>query len=248
MLRNLTFIPAEFILCFNRCETLKPSGQKECVVSLRPNRVSSVSPAFGRRVPPSASPLIEPSRLPKRVSTARETHPGGQPLTAHYNWKIGVVGASSLVFAVKAFHAVLINLSEQHTDQQFVFNLSIAGIISALIGIGWLGAYLQQSPALTINERGVEGFTLLGTKFIAWEDVGGVEISRHNFYKEQVVIHAILGSKTGTWFGVLTIPVKIAAIDQPLETVLDAIRSYRPQVNIVGAHSPPGATFFLKFR
>jgi hypothetical protein len=222
-------------------------------VSLRPNRVSPVSAGFGRRVPPSAAPLIEPARLAQRglsqrVSAARGAHPGGQPLTAHYNWKIGLVGASMLLFALKAFHAVQVNLSSEHIEQEFVLRLGIAGVLAALMGIAWVMAYVQQAPALIIDERGVEGFTLLGKKFIVWEDVGGVEISRHKFYKEQVVIHAVWGSKTGTWFGVLTIPVKIAAIDQPLETVLDAIRSYRPQVNIVGAHSPPGASFFLKFR
>ncbi|MEQ1697016.1 MAG: hypothetical protein ABL901_14360 [Hyphomicrobiaceae bacterium] len=199
--------------------------------------------SFGRRSILAASTAY--AQRPARQAAIGPVPVRGLPLTVRYHWKIGLVGVAALALSYKllAFSLASASQGRQGMHGNFIDgdsgNFVIAGIIAGLIGLLWLTRAISKSPALIINERGVEGFTLLGTKFIAWEDVKNVELHYHAFYKAQVTIHAIWGSKTGGWLGVTGIPIKIAAVDQPLARVLESIKSFRPDVAIIQTSKPP---------
>ena len=110
---------------------------------------------FGRRsVLGSSTPFAQrPARQP-RMGAAQAPQPSGQPLIARYNWKIALVGASTLVFAFKCFHFAM-NYEDTSLipGERVALQFVIAGILAVLIGTSWLWRGIRKSTALTSFSR-----------------------------------------------------------------------------------------------
>jgi hypothetical protein len=186
---------------------------------------------FGRRglsAPKVVAPILAGSPYAK---------PRAEPFIVRYNWKIAAVGVSLLGMTYKAYGAL--SAMDHGWDMvrgavpitQEAANYAILGVGMGIIGLLWISRFFSRAPALKMDEKGVEGFTLLGTKYIAWEDVEYVKIEYHPVYKEQIRIRAVYGSPTGGYF-LYGIPLKTAALDRSCKEIVEAIRSFAPNVDI----------------
>lgn len=128
--------------------------------------------------------------------------------------------------------------------ETLLFLGSAVGVM--LLGLVWLLQAVLRSRAVTIDRTGVSGFTLLGTKHIAWPDVDRVEVAWHPVYKHQITIHAVVGSKTGG-YGVTGIPIMTAKIDRAWKDILPEIQQYRPDVPVDVAKRNRLAELFQRY-
>ncbi|MEQ1713005.1 MAG: PH domain-containing protein [Hyphomicrobium sp.] len=208
--------------------------------------------AFGRRPTPAATSRPGPGHgvaqtaAAAAIAAAPPSH-GEAALVVRYNWRVGMLGIGLLVLAGKliAFWWMSApmgdpsnSLSRNTGTLAYMMDgpglFLTSGLLLAAIALGWLSRLLTKAPALTIDQRGVTGFTLLGTKHIAWEDISRLEINWHATYRQQLIIHAVWGSRTGGW-GVLSptgIPILASRVDRPLSEILHAIGRYRPDLVI----------------
>jgi hypothetical protein len=198
---------------------------------------SQPTAVFGRRGLPASTPFLPPNVVAQIFSGSPYAKPKAEPFIVRYNWKIAALGASLLGMTYKAYGAI--SAADHGWDMvrgtvpmsQEVVNYAILGVGMGIIGLLWLSRFFSSAPALKMDEKGVEGFTLLGTKYIAWEDVEYVKIEYHPFYKEQIRIRAVFGSPTGGYF-LYGIPLKTAALNRSCKEIVEAIRSFAPNVNI----------------
>ncbi len=108
----------------------------------------------------------------------------------------------------------------------------ICGLMLLTMGLVWAYQALVRGHALTIEARGLTGFTLFGTKFIAWPDVSWIELNWHPQLKSMLTIHAKMGSETGGYL-LTGIPVTIGRVDRSQEEILAAVRAHRPDVDVI---------------
>ena len=197
---------------------------------------------FGRRGSPAATPFLQPNAAAQIFSDSLHAKPKAEPFIVRFNWKVAALGASLLGMTYKACDAI--SATDHGWDMvrrtvpmsQEVVNYAILGVGTGIIGLLWLSRFFSRAPALKMDEKGVKGFTLLGAKYIAWKDVEYVKIEYHSFYKEQIRIRAAFGSPTGGYF-LHEIPLKTAALDRSSKEILEAIRSFAPNVNISDARA-----------
>jgi hypothetical protein len=203
-------------------------------MSIDPSRPGAV---FGRRGLSASTASAPPKVVAQKWAGSPYAKPKAEPFIVRYNWKIAMVGISLLGMTYKAYGAI--SAADHGWDMvtgrvpisQEVANYAMLGVGMGLIGLLWLSRFFSRAPALRMDEKGVKGFTLLGTKYIAWEDVEYVKIEYHPFYKQQITIRAVLGSPTGGYF-LYGIPLKTAALNRSCAEIVDAIRSFAPNVNI----------------
>lgn len=194
-------------------------------------------PVFGQRgLPPAALAPAVPTAawgpMPARAATL---------LVARYSWKVGLIGAILLFVSCKFAVTLMMsgNLAELLADASLRTRETMMPILlapaAAVLGVIWLGRFLTRAPALTLDETGVTGFTLFGTKHIDWQDVESVSFKNHKVYKMQLVIRAIAGSRTGGWGGI-GIPVWLGGVNQTQESIVNTIRCFRPDLSIALPH------------
>jgi hypothetical protein len=205
-----------------------------------PIHPSQTRAVFGRRGSRAPTPVLPPNVAAQIFSGSQYAKPKAEPFIVRYNWKIAALGASLLGMTYKAYGAIS---GADHGWEmmrgtvpvsQEVASYAILGVGMGIIGLLWLSRFFSSAPALKMDEKGVKGFTLLGTKYIAWEDVEYVKIEYHQFYKEQILIRAVVGSPTGGHF-LYGIPLKTAALDRSRKEIVEAIRSFAPDVAILDA-------------
>ena len=156
------------------------------------NHPSQARTVFGRRGLPAATPFLQPNVAAQIFSDSPYAKPKAEPFIVRFNWKVAALGASLLGMTYKAYDAI--SAADHGWDMvrrtvpmsQEVVNYAILGVGMGIIGLLWLSRYFSRAPALKMDEKGVKGFTLLGTKYIAWKDVEYVQIEYHSFYKEQI--------------------------------------------------------------
>lgn len=120
----------------------------------------------------------------------------------------------------------------------------MAGLAVCLIGLAWFLQGCRRGQALKIDAFGVSGYTLLGSKRMAWGDIDRVELQWHHSYKRQITFHGVLGAKT-VGYGVTGIPVSLGRIDTSEQAVLAAIEAFGPDVAVVNLGGEPGLLFKL---
>jgi hypothetical protein len=197
---------------------------------------------FGRRgsLPDSGTQRPRPQRG-TRPMQARSASP--PPLIARYTWRVSLVGVSVLSLAGKLLHMTTWTQSTggvtaagggSVTMVGGLPDINIAIAVAVIIGIAWIAQGLTRARALRIDATGVIGFTLLGTRHFAWADIALVKVDWHPIYKQQMTIHATVGSATGGW-GIISptmIPVMTGKTDKTLADILAAIRQHRPDLPI----------------
>ena len=196
-------------------------------------------PVFGQSgLPPAPvpSPAFAAAWGPVPASTAT--------LVARYNWKVGLIGAILLFVSCKFALTLMLsgNLAEILADASLRTRETMIPILlapcSAVLGLIWLGRFRARAPALTLDSTGVTGFTLFGTRHIDWQDVESVSFKNHKAYKMQIVIRAIAGSRTGGWGGI-GIPVWLGGVNQTQESIVNAIRCFRPDLPVALPRKAP---------
>ncbi len=228
--------------------------------------------SFGRRRRPGAAKpagqlqprtfLPQPSAgrqsatiLPQQQSHfSRQPAVGPKPLVAHYTWKMCLLGGSLLVTGGKLFNFGLSMYGDQSLleianriargtgGDASMFVMS--GIAMSIIGLAWFIQGVQRGQALRIDAFGVSGYTLLGTKRMAWGDIDRVELQWHYSYKRQITFHGVMGAKT-VGYGVTGIPVSLGRTDTSEQAVLAALEAFGPDVPVVNLGGEPGLLFKL---
>ena len=107
----------------------------------------------------------------------------------------------------------------------------IGTILMGVIGCAWLWQGFSNAVALSLTAQDVSGFTLLGTKTIRWDDVDRLQLRNDDTYGQELIIHAKRGSPSGSiWLN--CIPVAVKNVDRPVEEMVSAIQSHRPDLHI----------------
>jgi len=196
--------------------------------------------AFGRRQSAggSAGSGRRPAALPGLQARSRPP----QPLIARYTWRVSLVGLSLVSLSAKMAHVLMwapATVASQGGGGSATMigeppGLLTAVLLAAVIGLAWIAQGLTRAQALRIDADGVTGFTLLGTRHFDWADIELVKVDWHAIYKQQMTIHARVGSPTGG-FGLVSptmIPVMTGKIDTKLSEILLAIKRHRPDMPI----------------
>jgi hypothetical protein len=104
--------------------------------------------------------------------------------------------------------------------------------IAIAVALTFLFKGLTGARALRLNPHGISGFTLMGTKNIAWSDIDQLEIVRHELHGDFLLIHG----KTATWIGrrlwLNSISLGLKHIDRSLDDLVRELQSYRPDVPV----------------
>jgi hypothetical protein len=168
---------------------------------------------------------------------------GPKALVAHYTWRVSLVGVSLLSIAGKLAQTLWWAPASGGSPVATIGGSMMmdsppgalpATLLCALIGIAWIVQGLTRAEALRIDANGVTGFTLLGTRHFAWADIDHVRVDWNAIYKQQITIHATVGSATGGW-GILSptaIPVMTGKIDVRLAEILTTMRQHRRDLPI----------------
>lgn len=217
-------------------------------------------PAFGRRLRRTTQASfggLQP-RPPSRGGLRADARPAmPQPFVAHYSLRMALLGLSLLSIGYKlagagfAFYGgrsqmeVIGLLLKGKGGDGAMFVMS--GAFAAIIGLAWLLQGLTRGRALTIDQTGVCGFTVLGTKRFDWKDVDRIEIVWHVKLKRQMTVHGKLGAPSVGYL-VTGIPVSITRLDRREADVLAAIAGFAPHVPIVDLGGKPSWPVLLLLR
>ena len=205
--------------------------------------VSTTGGAFGRR---GFGPGNKVSRSAPRPAPGARRQPlsaSPQPLVARYTWRACLVGVSLVCISGRLLQFLLGTPEAGFSNAVGGGSATMVGgppgflpaaLLSAVIGLAWIAQGLMRAPALRIDANGITGFTLLGTRHFAWADINLVRVDWNAIYKQQITIHARVGSPTGGW-GIVSptmIPVMTGKIDRRLADIIAAIRLHRPDMPI----------------
>jgi hypothetical protein len=152
--------------------------------------------------------------------------------TRHMNWKALAILFAAYEFSGQVFGAQPDNIIALTSSDQALFQIST--VLMAVIGVTWLWMGLSNAVALTINKQGFSAFTLYGTQHIAWRDVARIDLKvgiQANAYGRQLWIHAAKGSVSKGFFHGI-IPIYLEHVDKPVEDIMAAIRTYRPDLEL----------------
>ncbi|MFM9941589.1 MAG: hypothetical protein ACKVP7_19055 [Hyphomicrobiaceae bacterium] len=220
--------------------TEKPAGQSQPTTFL-PQKSQGRQPATF--LPP------RPAQMRRQPAAT-----GPKPLVAHYTWKMCLLGGSLMATGGKMSSVGFVmfgDLDILEIVSRMVRGTAgdgsmfvMAGLAMCLIGLAWFIQGYRRGQALRIDAFGVSGYTLLGSKRIAWNDIKRIELQWHHSYKRLITFHGVLGAKT-VGYGVTGIPVSLGRIDTSEQAVLAAIEAFGPDVPVVNLGGEPGILFNL---
>lgn len=106
--------------------------------------------------------------------------------------------------------------------------------------IGWLGLAVLAgvwavqgtfgTTAVCIGADGVRGMTLLGERHMAWSDVRRLEAMHTKHQGDYLLIHGRVDGRLWELLRISSIHVGARIIDRPPEDVVEAIRTWRPDL------------------
>jgi hypothetical protein len=168
----------------------------------------------------------------KPAVTARTQLNTGTTLTVTYNRRASWMGLIILVFLYFISKGVFSGPDQNGMQLSGFEHKLFIGVfcLAFFVAVMWFIQGLRGTTALSITRAGVSGFTVFGTKEIAWSDIHSLEIVHHNMHGNFLILHG----KTATWIGrklwLNSITIGLKQIDRSLEEIVAAMQSWRPDI------------------
>ena len=153
---------------------------------------------------------------------------------ATFNWWLAWVGLGIMATGFAAARDILFPTEIAGLKMITLFSFEkqlflASGVAMIVIGAVWLIKALAGQKALVMTESDISGFTLLGTKTIRWQDVSHIRVRSHDFYGQEVQIHATRGTPSSSIL-INCIPLYVKLTDKTADEVTAAIKHFRPDL------------------